>query len=177
VTVFQVQYLKKAMSKELLLLRHGKSDWNIDTTDFNRPLNKRGRRNAQLMGEWLVKKNLLPGLIISSSAKRAMTTAEIVCAAMDLPVNSIQTEKCIYQASLADLRQVLLYIPDSVQRLLLVGHNPGLEYLVRHLAPSIPMPDDGKLMPTATVAYLQLDPKWSFLEDRYLIQRPKDLPG
>ena len=164
------------ITKELLLLRHGKSDWNTDTTDFYRPLNKRGKRNAQRMGEWLDEQKLVPDLIISSPAIRALTTAEIICAAMELPIHSIQTEKCIYEASLADLRQVLLHVPDSVQRLLLVGHNPGFESLLGYLAPNIPIPDDGKLMPTATSAYLQLDPQWSALQGNCIIQRPKDLP-
>ena len=162
--------------KELLILRHGKSDWNVDTNDFNRPLNQRGKRNAQRMGEWLNEQKLTPDLMISSPAIRALSTAEIVCAAMGLAVDSIQTEKNIYEASLSDLRQVLSHIPDSTQRLLLVGHNPGFESLLSHLAPNIPTPDDGKLMPTATLAYLQLDPKWTFLQDSYLIQRAKDLP-
>ena len=166
-----------AKNKELLLLRHGKSDWNTDTTDFYRPLNKRGKRNAQQMGKWLDEQQLTPDLIISSPAIRALTTAEIACKAMSLPLHSIQPEKCIYEASLSDLRQLLLHIPDSIQRLLLVGHNPGFESLLSYLAPNIPIPDDGKLMPTATLAYLQLGPQWSFLRDSYLIQRPKDLPG
>ncbi|NOQ14263.1 MAG: histidine phosphatase family protein [Methyloprofundus sp.] len=164
------------MSKELLLLRHGKSDWNIGTSDFNRPLNQRGKRNAQQMGEWLGEQKLLPDLIISSPAIRALSTAEIVCTAMGLALDSIQTEKNIYEASLSGLRQILSHIPDSTQRLLLVGHNPGFESLLSYLAPNIPMPDDGKLMPTATLAYLQLDPQWTLLQGNYLIQRAKDLP-
>ena len=70
------------MHKELLLLRHGKSDWNTDSTDFYRSLNKRGKLNALQMGEWLNEQNLVPNLIISSPAIRAITTAEIVCEAM-----------------------------------------------------------------------------------------------
>ena len=164
------------MNKELLLLRHGKSDWTTDTTDFDRPLNKRGKRNARQIGEWLDEQKLAPDLIISSPANRALTTAEIVCDAMGLSAHSIQTDKRIYEASLSDLRQVLSNIPDSIQRLLLVGHNPGFESLLSYLAPDIPISDDGKLMPTATLAYLQLDPQWSFLQGDYILQRPKDLP-
>lgn len=164
------------MNKELLILRHGKSDWNMDTSDFNRPLNQRGKRNTQRMGEWLAEQELTPDLIISSPAIRALSTAEIVCTAMGLAVDSIQTDKNIYEASLADLRQVLAHIPDSVQRLLLVGHNPGFESLLNHLAPNIPIADDRNLMPTATLAYLQLDPQWKQLKGKYLIQRAKDLP-
>lgn len=166
----------KKMNKELLLLRHGKSDWNTDCSDFYRPLNKRGKRNAQQIGEWLEKQKLQPDLILSSPAIRALKTAEIVCEAMGLPADSIQTEKCIYEASLADLLQVLFDIPDSTQRLLLVGHNPGFENLVNHLAPNIPVPDNGKLMPTAAVAYFQLNRKRDLLKGNYFIQRVKDLP-
>ena len=161
------------INKELLLLRHGKSDWNTDTTDFYRPLNKRGKRDVQRMGEWLDEQKLPTDLIISSPAIRALTTAEIVCEVMGLPVHSIQTEKRIYEASLSDLRQILLHIPDSIQRLLLIGHNPGFESLLSYLVPNIPIPDNGKLMPTATLAYLQLDQQWSLLHDSYLIQRPR----
>jgi len=163
------------MIKELLLLRHAKSDWKTDTTDFYRPLNKRGKQNAQQIGLWLAEQQLIPDLIISSPATRALTTAEMVCDAMGLPTTAVQTEQSIYEANLSDLRQVLSALPDSMQRLLLVGHNPGFESLLRHLAQGIPTPEDGKLMPTATLAYLQLDPKWSFVKDRYLIQRAKDL--
>ncbi len=164
------------INKELLLLRHGKSDWHTDTTDFNRPLNKRGKRAAQQIGEWLTRQNLTPDLIICSPAIRALTTAEIVCSALGLSVHSIQIEDTIYEASMSDLQQLLLHTPDSVQRLLLVGHNPGFESLLSYLAPDLPMPNDGKLLPTATLAYLQLDPQWSFLQGSYLIQRPKGLP-
>ncbi len=80
-----------------------------------------------------------------------------------------------YRHRWSDLRQVLLSIPDSVQRVLLVGHNPGFESLLRYLAPNIQTPGDGKLMPTATLAYLQLGQQWSFLQGRCLLQRPKDL--
>ena len=163
------------MNKELLLLRHGKSDWGMDTADYNRPLNNRGKRNAQQIGEWLNEKKLAPDLIISSPALRALTTAEIVCEAMGLPADSIQTDKNIYEASLPALQQVLLDIPDSIERLLLVGHNPGFESLLNYLAPNIQ--EDEKRMSTATLAYLQLDSQWSFLQESYLIQRAKDLPN
>ncbi|MCK5870532.1 phosphohistidine phosphatase [Methylococcaceae bacterium CS1] len=169
-------YWETSVNKELLLLRHGKSDWNTDTSDFNRPLNKRGKRATLQIGKWLAEQKLAPDLIISSPAIRALTTAEIVCSAMNLSEDTIQTDNIIYQASLSDLRQVLLHIPASVQRLLLVGHNPGFESLLSYLAPNTPIPEDGNLMPTATLAYLQLDPQWSFLQGSYLIQRAKDLP-
>jgi len=163
------------IQKELLLLRHGKSDWNTDSSDFNRPLNKRGRLNAQQMGLWLKKQNIAPDLIISSPATRALSTAEIICKALGISAQTIQTDKLIYQASLADLNRVMLTVPDSVQRLLLVGHNPGLESLVSLLAPNAPYSANGKLMPTAALAYFQLDSHRSSLQGDYWVQRVKDL--
>jgi len=163
------------MHKELLLLRHGKSDWNTDSTDFYRSLNKRGKLNALQMGEWLNEQNLVPNLIISSPAIRAITTAEIVCEAMGLAINSIKTEQSIYEASTSDLLQVLSHIPNSVQRLLLVGHNPSFEYLVHALAPKVPPAKNGNLMPTAALAYFQLNSHWSNLLGDAWVQRPKDL--
>jgi len=164
-----------AAYKELLLLRHGKSDWNTNTSDFNRPLNKRGNRSVLQMGEWLLKQNLVPDLIISSPATRAITTATIITETIGLTTKNIQTEKIIYEASVADLKKVLSKIPSSIQRIILVGHNPGFEYLVHELAPHISAANNGNLMPTAAIAYLQLDSQWSFLQGDSFIQRPKDL--
>ncbi len=161
--------------KELLILRHGKSDWNLDCIDFNRPLSPRGQHDAQTIGNWLKQEQQQPDLIISSPALRALTTAEITCLAMDLPVQSIQTDINIYEASLSDLLQLLTTLPDSVQRLLLVGHNPGLEQLLSHLVPHIPMPDNYNLMPTAALAYMQMNKHWSALQGRYLTHRVNDL--
>jgi len=162
--------------KELLLLRHGKSDWNTNTSDFNRPLNKRGKRNVHQMAEWLKKHSLVPDLIISSPANRALSTAEIIGEGIGLDINTIQTKQRIYEASLADLQRVLSQIPDSIQRLLLVGHNPAFGYLVHQLAPTIPAANNGNLMPTSAIAYLQLDSRWSSLQGNGIIQRPKDFP-
>jgi phosphohistidine phosphatase len=161
--------------KELLLLRHGKSDWNTNTQDFYRPLNKRGNRNAKEMGEWLNQLKLMPDLIISSPATRALTTAEIVGKILGIEHDSIQIEQSIYEASVSDLHRLLSQIPASVHRLLLVGHNPGFEYLVHQLAPKIPAASNGNLIPTATIAFLQLDSQWSHLQGDSFIQRPKDL--
>ena len=165
----------KKVDKELLLLRHGKSNWHSGVRDFNRPLNKRGKRNAQQMGEWIGEQKFVPDLIISSPAKRALTTSEIVCEAMELSLDTIQTEESIYEACLADLHQVLLHIPEGIQRCLLIGHNPGFEYLLSDLTADISIPDNEKRMPTATLAYFELDSNWSSLQRRFRIQCPKDL--
>ena len=159
--------------KELLLLRHGKSDWNTDTSDFERSLNKRGKRNTKQIGKWLLENNLQPDLIISSPAKRALSTAQTVSQAMSLPINLIHVDERIYAAEIDDLLKIMSEIPDTVHRLLLVGHNPSMEELLEYLVPEISLPDDGKLMPTATIAYLKMQK--NKVTD-FLLQRPKDLP-
>ncbi len=161
--------------KELLILRHGKSDWNTHSSDFNRPLNKRGNRNVHQMGEWLKQQNLVPDLIISSPAVRALTSAKIIAEAIGVNEKFIQTEQSIYEASVSDLQQILSQIPNTINRLLLVGHNPSFEYLVHQLAHHLPAASNGNLMPTATIAYMQLDSQWLSLQGDSFIQRPKEL--
>ncbi|MCW8931983.1 MAG: histidine phosphatase family protein [Gammaproteobacteria bacterium] len=175
--------MKKTTVKELLLLRHGKSDWRVNVADYYRPLKKRGHRNAKQMGKWLVKQELIPDLLISSPALRALDTARNICKAMQLPLDSIQIDKRIYGADSSALHQILSETPYPIQKIMLIGHNPALEEFLISLVPDIQIPPDGKLMPTATLAYLQLnqkfDLKWGSLNKNnlicYKLQRPKDL--
>lgn len=149
------------MKRELLLLRHGKSDWSIPVSDFDRPLKKRGRKASQRMGEWLLENNLLPNYVLSSPAKRAIATAEIVCHVAGFDVVSIRRDRALYMASRDELLQVLARLPADSNRVLLVGHNPGMEELLQYLVNDVPVPEDGKLLPTAAMACLQLDGEWS----------------
>jgi phosphohistidine phosphatase len=148
---------------ELLVMRHGKSGWPAGVSDEQRPLKARGEKNASRMGHWLVEQGLLPDQVISSPARRAMETAQRVCDAMAFPASRIVQQPRIYEASLDDLLQLLHELPGSLHRVLLIGHNPGLEHLLIHLCPVIPVPDDGKLLPTASLAHLQSDHDWSAL--------------
>lgn len=155
------------MPRELLLLRHGKSDWDTDTDDFNRPLKDRGKRGAQRIGVWLLQKDLLPDLVITSPAERALVTAEKCCKAMGISASNIEQDQRIYQAATEQLLAVLANCPAQAQRVMLVGHNPGFEQLLLHLADPAPeIPEDGKLMPTATIARLSMPDNWQTLEQR-----------
>ncbi len=165
---------------ELLLLRHGKSDWSTNSSDFDRPLKKRGKRNAKQMGLWLSHQQLQPDLVISSPANRAISTAKIVDSSMKLSSTSIKTDNRIYGSDLDDLLQILVEIPNTFSRVMLVGHNPDLEELVEYFIPDIQVPPDGKLVPTATLVHLQLDQQWDSICDiknvvSCTIQRPRDL--
>jgi len=154
------------MTRELLLLRHGKSDWNIDTDDYHRPLKDRGKRAAQRIGVWLQQQGLIPDWVLASPAERALVTAQKCCKAMGMGAKQIQRDKRIYQADPEALLAVLADCPPEVHRVMLVGHNPGLELLLEQLvAEPLEIPADGKLMPTATLARLMLPDDWSALHD------------
>ncbi len=150
------------MNRELLLLRHGKSNWKVDVDDFSRPLKKRGIRAARQVGKWLYKQNLIPDLIISSPAERAISTAEITSEAMGVDAQVIQHEKRLYESDIESLLNVLIELPDNAVRVLMVGHNPEFEELLIFLsAKEIVIPEDGKLLPTAALARLNISCEWS----------------
>lgn len=169
------------MSRELLLLRHAKSDWNVGTSsDFERPLTKRGKKDASRAGKWLYREGLVPDLVISSPAERARQTAAKVCKSMDYKKNKIQWESEIYAGNVAELLRVLGRCPRNAHTVLLVGHNPGLEDLVLYLAgDDVEEPADGKLLPTATLARLETGDDWSTLDQGcaqlIAIARPRNL--
>lgn len=151
------------MSRELLLLRHGKSDWSIESDDFNRPLKQRGQKAALRVGEWLQQQNLAPDWVISSPAIRALKTAEKVCKAFKFKSGDINLDERIYQADVEKLKNVLADCPIHTQRVLLVGHNPELEALLNYLVEGVEMPEDGKLMATATLVRLRMPEDWNDL--------------
>jgi len=150
------------MSRELLILRHAKSSWDDpELDDFDRPLNGRGERDADRMGRYLVDADLVPELVISSPARRAGQTAKRACCQMGLPPNRIDFRQNLYHAGTGDLCRVVSQCPGKVARLMLVGHNPGLEDFVAWLADRpTALPADGKLLPTAALARLTLTAPW-----------------
>jgi len=169
------------MSRQLLVLRHGKSDWGIDASDQGRPLKNRGKRDAQRMGAWLHQQDLVPDFIISSPAERAKNTAEKLAKAMGLTAKHVHYDARIYGAGLTDLKSVLGDCPESAARVLLIGHNPSLENLIENLHNGeLQKSEDGKLLPTATLAILSMPDHWSLLNEGCAtvesITRPATLP-
>jgi phosphohistidine phosphatase len=153
------------MARELMLLRHGKSDWSQQVEDFKRPLKDRGKRGAQRMGIWLLQQRLQPDYVISSPAERAIVTAQKTIKTMGGDARAIQQDRRIYAANVAELLQVLSGIPAENKRVMLVGHNPGLEMLTEYLhGERIPLPSDGKLIPTATLALIEMPDDWCDLK-------------
>ncbi len=169
------------MSRELLLLRHAKSDWTSGAGhDFERALSKRGRRASKQLALWMRAEQLIPDFIVSSDAERARQTTLRVCQFAEFPADIIEWERSVYEASLDDLLNVLADVPESSSTTLLVGHNPGLEYLVRYLADdSLETWDEANLIPTATLSQLAMPSSWHLLEhasaEVVRIARPRQL--
>jgi phosphohistidine phosphatase len=136
--------------KTLLLLRHAKSSWkDSDREDHDRPLNKRGKRDARRMGQLLQDENLLPDLIVCSSAKRTRRTVELVAEGAGFRGETRITGE-IYEANGERLLAAIAALPDSAARVLLVAHNPGLEELLEMLT------GDYRPLSTAALAWLEI---------------------
>ena len=154
--------------KTLLILRHGKSDWSdSDLADFDRPLAKRGLRDATCMGETLALCDSLPDIILSSPALRAQQTVELVAKACGYG-KSVQWEDSFYGGSGEVPIEALRRLPESVAQPLLVGHNPTLEETVTLL---LRRPAEGWdehfaiRLPTAGLVCLDLDiVEWADLQ-------------
>jgi phosphohistidine phosphatase len=136
--------------KTLLLLRHAKSSWNHPAlTDHDRPLNKRGNQAAPVIGALLQEEDLIPDLILCSSAVRAHTTAILVARACAYQ-GEIRKTRLLYLAEPEAYVEVLHQMAGEHARVLMVGHNPGLEELIETLT------GEAMAMPTAALACLEL---------------------
>jgi phosphohistidine phosphatase len=161
--------------RSVLLLRHAKSSWkHPDLSDHDRPLNKRGKRDAKCMGRLLKKENLVPDIIISSTAIRARATAEAVAKASSYD-GEIVLNKSLYAAGSEAYLGVIHALSNEYVRVLIVGHNPGLEEFVELLTGEI------HLMPTCSLAHVKFRvDKWSEIDNKIRgqvgeIWRPRDL--
>lgn len=142
------------MLKTLLIMRHGKSDWRTALPDFERPLNRRGRRDVRAMGRWLGQRALLPDVIMSSTATRAAHTADIL--SDEIAGVSVRLDQDLYLAGLSVLETSISMVDAT--NLLVVGHNPGLEQLVRYLDPTVESRvNHTKILPTAAVFAFKVD--------------------
>lgn len=159
-------------------MRHAKSDWGTGDSDFSRPLNGRGLRAADQMARWVRDNDLVPDRVLASPAERAKTTAMAVVYECEIDRSVVDFDNELYLAGaptwLGAIREA------SADRLLICGHNPGLDDLVDYLsADPLPLSDSGKLMTTAAIAHFSFDGPWSELGARTCrlvsLVRPRDL--
>lgn len=112
--------------KTLYLIRHAKSSWDFpELTDFDRPLNKRGLKDAPFMAALLEAKGFRPDKIVSSPANRAYTTAKYFAAAFHIHNEEIKLENDIYEAFVEDLQDIVTDLDNGWDTVFLFGHNPG----------------------------------------------------
>ena len=136
--------------KTLLILRHAKSSWNSpELSDYDRPLNGRGKRDAPRMGKHLRQEGLIPDQILTSSAKRARKTANKVAKACGY-TGKVKKLDVFYDTVPGVYFETLQALPNKYQRVMVVGHNPTMEQLVNHLTGHI------ERMPTAALAHIEL---------------------
>ncbi len=146
--------------KTLLFLRHAKSSWKDSTlADHDRPLKPRGQRDASRMGSLIQDEDLIPDLILSSTAKRTRDTTELVAEACGYD-GKIKFQRDLYNAWTSRLIEILRDLKPKHTRVMIVGHNPGLEELLYVLT------DQEEWLPTAALAQIQLPIKrWNKLDD------------
>ena len=172
---YYLSYIMKDM-KTLLILRHAKSSWKeIGRSDHDRPLNKRGKRDAPRIGRWLRQQDLVPEMIICSTANRAKSTAEAVAEAMGYE-GEIELTRSFYLADPETYIERCAQLPNHIERVMVVGHNYGVEELVYDLS------GQHETMPTGATAYLTLpiDSWRDFSAETpatlHAVWRPKEIP-
>ena len=171
------------MPRHLLLLRHAKSDWDTGVAeDFERPLAKRGKKDARHMGQWMHREGLTPDYVVCSPAFRAQETGYRICKELGISKKDIHFDRRLYEADVTALLAVLSECPKGRNNVMLVGHNPGLEELLTWLwGEETALPEDGKLLPPATLASLRMPKDWTRLEHgcgrMIFLTRPRSLPA
>jgi len=159
--------------KQLMLIRHAKSSWDHpELSDFDRPLNRRGQRDLPLMVARVCALGLEPQRLLYSSALRTSITARELARALQLPASRCLAVPEMYQASHETLLNLLQGQPDTLDSILLVGHNPGLADLGHYLSG-----EPFAHFPTAAFAHLQLDVhSWSELAENCARLQQLDYP-
>ena len=147
--------------KTVLLMRHAKSSWgNPSLRDHDRPLNKRGVRACRLMGTFLSEQGLVPDKIISSTATRAKETVTGLLETLSIEGEVFYTCN-LYHADVDIMLEQLLPLPDEIEVVMLVGHNPGMDEFLDDIC------DEQDHMPTAAIAVIEFEiAHWHELTDR-----------
>ncbi len=173
--------------KQLLLLRHAKSDWDSGASnDFGRPLSARGKRDAPQMGRWLAENGYPPDRIIASPSARTTETVELVCAGLALEEGrggmldnvNVVYDRRLYHGAPDHIRALAAENLQDFDRVLLVAHNPGMELALLAYCPAAEPFADGKLMPTCALAVLEFDgPADAGTANLRALMRPSEIQG
>jgi len=136
--------------KTLLLMRHGKSSWKDESLeDHERPLKKRGRKDSKRIAKAILANELVPDLILSSSAVRARETVDVVVKTLDYQGRIVFSDE-LFMGEPQDFIEILKTLSNDYETVLIVGHNPGLEAYLQIID------GDVESLPTAGLGYLVL---------------------
>ena len=142
------------MQRRLVMIRHAKSSWaNPLQSDFERPLNDRGKSEAPEMGDKLKRLGVAPDLMISSSAKRTRQTAKKIANAIGYDPENIRWEEKLYHCIPSVFEELLYEMGSEVQTLVIVAHNPGITEFVNSLSPAFSIDN----MPTCGMVGVTFD--------------------
>ena len=123
--------------KRLTLMRHANAQWkDPQISDFDRPLNRRGICEAEAMSRRLIELKLIPTIVLTSSARRALQTAEIVARELAVPPRNMRTDESLYLAPAADILRLIQTTGPRIPHLMIIGHNPGITEVANLLAPT-----------------------------------------
>lgn len=163
--------------KTLLILRHAKSSWkDPELADYDRPLNKRGKQDAPLMGQLIREQGLTPEFILSSSAKRACQTAEAAAEECGFD-GEVYLSRDLYSFDPEPYLAALADLPDEYECVMVVGHNPAMEELLEELT------GEYQRLPTAALVEVHLPIEYwggigNWVEGKLVnLWRPKEVGG
>lgn len=123
------------MPKKLYLVRHAKTEErSLDMRDFDRELTSRGMQDATRLGKYYSTKEIIPDQVLSSDAARARATAELIASQMGYELSRIHLNHEIYEASVRTLFQLVTQLKDEWDSVMIVGHNPVMNYLAEYLS-------------------------------------------
>ena len=145
--------------KTLLIIRHAKSSWDVGTiTDFERPLNDRGKKDAPIMAKRLIDRNILIDTFVSSPAKRAKKTAELFCEVYNKKAIDILLVSMLYHPEVNNFYEAIAQLDNSADTVAIFSHNPGITEFLNTLTDTVRIDD----MPTCSVFGIQIhSDKWA----------------
>lgn len=143
------------MTLTLILTRHAKSSWDDPTLDdFDRSLNRRGRKSAPLIGRWLVERGYVPEVVVTSGARRTAETWEGMALAMP-ETTVLDQDRALFHAGASTILEVLR--KQAAARIMLIGHNPGFADFANRVVVQPPGHDRFNDYPTAATAVIEFE--------------------
>jgi phosphohistidine phosphatase len=160
--------------KRLTLMRHANAQWKDPrVSDFDRPLNRRGNSEAEAMSRRLVELHLIPTMVITSSARRAQQTADILIRELGVPARKLRIEESLYLAAPAEILRIVQTTGPRIPHLLIVGHNPGMTEVANFFAPTPRIED----LATGAVCSLTFDARsWADVDAANLREARSESP-